>query len=89
MKNKNELTDIGGKCGNCGADDKWLILDTYKVPGTQYDYHYQLECQNELREDPIDEMGIGEIVPCKHRRDITLCEEPEYNPEDAPGFFDD
>lgn len=83
LKNSQlELCELGGKCINCGAEDKWLVLDSHKLTDSRYDYHYDLQCKGEIRHDPIDEMGIGEIETCNHKRDITLCEGPEYQKND-------
>lgn len=80
---KIDLTDIGGKCPNCGAEDMWLVLDRQASESKHnYDVWYNLECQGTLTYDPDTEDGIGEIVACKYERDITICEEPEWERPD-------
>ncbi len=83
---KKPHSDAGGKCPNCGAEDKWLELSFEKMGGTEYDYVGEYECDNQMHIEDDEDSGHIERCGCHVERVISL--EPEYNPEDAPDFFD-
>lgn len=78
------MTDIGSKCPNCGADDRWVILHetTHNLGGGNFETHYELQCKGEIHyeADPDEELD-GEIRPCNHRKDLTLDTSPEFDKE--------
>jgi hypothetical protein len=76
---KGDISEIGGECVNCGEEDKWLIDSRELVEDSDYDYHYDLICQHVFED--------GET--CGQTKELTQTEEPEYDKEDDPSFFDD
>lgn len=77
---------MGGTCPKCGAEDKWIELSFEKIQGTEFEYQGEYECDNQMHiEDGEDS---GRIERCGYTLDRVISLEPEYNPEDAPDFFD-
>ena len=77
-EDEKNLSDIGGECTHCGEEDNWSTISRDKVEDAEYDYSYQLQCMTETED------GI-----CGNEVEKTICEEPEYDKENDPNFFDD
>lgn len=78
-----ELTDIGGKCSNCGCEDKWLTIHEDRQPtrtasrsGQWLEWHesYEVECMNDLE----DEDDFMRVYKCRTTKTIERDNELEY-----------
>lgn len=75
-----DVTSLGGKCPMCGSTDDWRIDQKQHIG--EFNWALSLTCVHEQHYDPDEINGVGEIVVCNFKRDITESDEPEWEGSD-------